>query len=75
MPALFINDPEHWRARARDMRALSTLAQDEQAKSTMLKVAEDYELLARRAANRLNGDPQSEIYGPSAFSPFGTVPR
>ena len=62
MPALFINDPEHWRSRARDMRALSTLTQDEQAKSTMLKVAADYELLARRATNRLNGEPQSDIW-------------
>ena len=75
MPAFFINDPEHWRARAREMRALATLAQDEQAKNTMLKVAEDYEHLARRAANRLNGEPQSDICGPSAFSSFGTAPR
>ena len=57
MPASFINDPEHWRARAREMRALATLAQDEEARAAMLGVAEQYEQLARRAETRMNGAP------------------
>jgi hypothetical protein len=55
MPSSFINDPEHWRARAREMRALASLAHDEEARAAMLKVADDYENLARRAERRTDG--------------------
>jgi hypothetical protein len=54
--ASVINDPEHWRERARLMRLLAPLAQDKQARETMLQVATDYERLAFRAAQRLNGE-------------------
>jgi hypothetical protein len=50
--ASHINDPAHWRARAQEMRALADSAQDEAAKETMLKVAQDYERLAERAEKR-----------------------
>jgi hypothetical protein len=55
VPSSFINDPEHWRARAREMRALAGLAHDEEARAAMLKVADDYEDLARRAERRIGG--------------------
>jgi len=56
VPSSFINDPEHWRARAREMRALAGLAHDEEARAAMLKVADDYENLARRAERRTGAD-------------------
>jgi hypothetical protein len=58
MPASFINDPEHWRDRAREKRALSERLRNEQAKQTMLRIANDYERLAQRAEERLRGLPQ-----------------
>jgi predicted kinase len=54
--ASVINDSEHWRERARLMRLLAPLVQDKQARETMLQVAADYERLALRAAQRLNGE-------------------
>jgi hypothetical protein len=51
-----INDPEHWRERARLLRLLAPLAPDDQAREAMLQVATDYERLALRAAQRLNGE-------------------
>jgi hypothetical protein len=59
VPASFINDPEHWRQRAAQMRALAEDVPDEQAKKTMLRIAKDYDLLAQRAEQRAKGLPQS----------------
>ena len=55
MPASFINDPEHWRQRAEQMRALAEDVQDDQAKKTMLRIAKDYDRLAVRAEQRAKG--------------------
>jgi hypothetical protein len=50
----FINDPAHWRQRrgnayvADDMRDL-------ESKKRMLRIADDYDRLARRAEERLRG--------------------
>jgi hypothetical protein len=52
-----INNPEHWRHRAKEMRAHSDQATDLVSKATMLGIAEDYEKLARRAEQRLRGSP------------------
>ena len=60
MPASFINDPEHWRQRAEEMRTLADGISDEEARATMLKIAEDYERLAKRAEQRARGLPQSK---------------
>jgi hypothetical protein len=52
MPASFINNPDHWMQRANEMRALASGAADEQSRQTMLRIATDYERLARRAEQR-----------------------
>ena len=53
MPAR-INDPQHWRRRAEEMRALARLADDLDARSSMLGIADEYERLAQRAERRTN---------------------
>jgi hypothetical protein len=49
MPASLINDPEHWRDRAREKRELAERLRNEQAKQTVLRVANEYERLAEQA--------------------------
>jgi hypothetical protein len=48
----FVNDPHHWRRRATEARALAKDIDDIEARATMLKIADDYEKLARRAGRR-----------------------
>jgi hypothetical protein len=45
----FANDPVHWRKRAEEARRLADQISDLQAKAAVLRIAEDYELLAKRA--------------------------
>jgi hypothetical protein len=47
-----INDPQHWRDRAKEARALADQINDAEAKAAMLRIAEDYERLAKRAEAR-----------------------
>lgn len=56
MPASFINDPEHWRQRAEQMRALAAEMGDQKTRQTMLQLAQDYERLAVRAVGRSTPD-------------------
>jgi Arc/MetJ-type ribon-helix-helix transcriptional regulator len=53
-PASYINDPDHWRRRAAEMRALAADA-NEEAGTVMLRLAADYDELAARAAQRADG--------------------
>ena len=53
----FINDPEHWRVRAEEIRALADEEQDDVSKQMMLRIAADlskvhFELLAREGELR-----------------------
>jgi hypothetical protein len=55
VPTSFINDPQHWRDRAEEMRTLAQSVKDEASKQTMLRIAEDYDRLALRAEHRAAG--------------------
>jgi hypothetical protein len=48
-----INDPKHWRDRAEEARAVADQLTDDFAKKQMLRIADDYETLAKRAEKRL----------------------
>ena len=47
------NDPEHWQQRAEESRVLAEQMHDEVSRKMMFKIAQDYEVLAYRAALRL----------------------
>ena len=51
----FINEPDHWRARAKEARNLANQMDDSESKDAMLRIAEDYERLAKRADDRTVG--------------------
>ena len=59
MPSVFLNDPQHWRDRADQMRALASESSDPESRTIMLRVANDYDLLARRAERRAQGLSQA----------------
>ena len=48
-----LNDPEHWRQRAEEARAIVDGIADPEARRTMLGIAQGYERLAQRAEDRL----------------------
>lgn len=60
MLPVFLNDPQHWRDRADQMRALASETSDPESRTIMLRLANDYELLARRAERRAKSLPQSK---------------
>jgi hypothetical protein len=60
MPSKTINDPNHWRDRAAEMRALSEGMDDVEARAIMLRLADDYDKLADRAEERANGSAQTK---------------
>jgi hypothetical protein len=47
-----INDPEYWRRYAHDARTLAKQIGDPQAHVAMLRIADDYERVAKRAEGR-----------------------
>jgi hypothetical protein len=56
----FVNDPAHWRKPAEEARAMVDHIDDLPAKAAMIRIAEDYERLAKRAEQRAIGrEPNS----------------
>jgi molecular chaperone GrpE (heat shock protein) len=51
--AIPINDPKHWREHAKEARTQAEQITDPASKRKMLRIAADYEELARRAERRL----------------------
>jgi len=63
-PKIPINDPKHWRKRAREARIVGDELTDPDAKRQMLRMADDYEELARRAERRLKRRQQQQQQQP-----------
>jgi hypothetical protein len=55
MISRFVNESDHWRVRAEEARILARQMDDSESKDAMLRIAEDYERLARRAGDRASG--------------------
>jgi hypothetical protein len=55
VPATHVNDSRHWRDRAAEMRSLADWMKEVDAAAMMLRLADDYDLLADRADQRANG--------------------
>jgi hypothetical protein len=52
VPLELLNNVEHWRGRAEGTRIHAEQLADPEAKRMMLRIAADYDKLARRAAER-----------------------
>jgi hypothetical protein len=52
-----IYDPEHWRSRAEQARVVADSLKDPESKRSMLNIAEEYDLLAKRAEERSAKQP------------------
>jgi len=51
----FIDDPQYWHERADQTRKLANGLRTKEAKTAMLRIAADYERLARRAEQQSSG--------------------
>jgi len=62
MPARSIDDPKHWHDRAAEMRVLADEMANVEARRTMFKLADDYDKLGDRAAERQASRSQSRVH-------------
>lgn len=50
-----LDDPEHWWARAEEIRTIAEIMNDPKARQIMFDIASGYDQLAERAAERTAG--------------------
>jgi len=60
MSSKFLKDSQRWRDRADEMRSLASETNDPESRTLMLRLANDYESLARRAERLANELPQGK---------------
>jgi hypothetical protein len=53
MTVLRVNDPEHWHERAEDIRRTTTSIDDPEARARLLRIADGYEILGRKASRSM----------------------
>ena len=60
---MLLNDPQRWRDRADEMRSLASATNDQESRGIMLRLANDYELLARRSQRMAQEVQSNELIG------------
>jgi len=63
MTSVLENTPQHWRRRAREARALAYQMRDDQARSIVLKTADQYDQLAERMEARAGAENKPQFNG------------
>lgn len=56
-----LDDAEHWWSRAEETRTIAEFLTDQEARRIMFEIAEGYDRLAERAAERVAGQKPSTI--------------